>query len=143
MLLRERERDGSLPGSAGRSAAHRVRRPLGEDSHDVGRFHYEEFFAIEFDLGAGPLAEQLAIAGLDFECNKIAGLVTATRPNGNDFTLLRLLLGGIRNDNAARGLFLGINALDHHAVMQGTKLEFAHVFLVGAKGCELRWDRET
>ena len=38
-----------------------------EHAHDIGLLHDEELLAIDLDLGAGPLAEQDAVAGLDVE----------------------------------------------------------------------------
>src|SRR4051794_11856610 len=38
-----------------------------DDAHDVGLLHDQEFLAIELHLGAGPLAEQHAVAGLHVE----------------------------------------------------------------------------
>src|SRR5246127_4669285 len=36
----------------------------GDHAHDVGLLHDQEFLAVELDFGAGPFAEQHAIAGL-------------------------------------------------------------------------------
>src|SRR5579872_5545628 len=98
----------------------------GDYAHDVGLLHDEEFFAVDLDLGAGPFAEQHPVAGLDVDRNELAGFVTAARADGDDFAFLRLLLGGVGNDDAAFGLLLGIDTLDHHAVMQRTELQFCH-----------------
>ena len=63
---------------------------------------------------------------------ELAGLVAAAGADGDDLALRRLLLGGVGNDDAAGGLVLGVDALDDHAVVQGTELELGHIFLVGA-----------
>src|SRR4051812_17262777 len=46
-----------------------------EHSHDVGLLHDEELLAIDLDLGAGPFAEQDAVAGLQLDRNELAGFV--------------------------------------------------------------------
>ncbi len=54
--------------------------------------------------------------------DELAGLVAPARTDGEDLALRRLLLGGVGNDDAALGLFLGIDALDDDAVVKRTKL---------------------
>src|SRR5277367_5680499 len=93
-----------------------------DDAHDVGLLHDQELLAIQLHLGAGPLAEQDAVAGLHVQRHQLAGFVAGTRPGGDDFALHRLFLGRVRDDNAARGLFFGFKPTDHDAVMQGTEL---------------------
>src|SRR6202023_2214588 len=93
--------------------------PLGmglfENAHDVAFLHDQVFDAVDLDFGARPLAEQNAIADLDVERNELARLVAAARPDGDDFALRGLLLGGVRDDDAAGTLLLGIDALDDDA----------------------------
>jgi hypothetical protein len=55
-------------------------------------------------------------------------LPASSRPPGADrdhFALRRLFLGAVGNDDAALGLFFGIDALDHDTVMQWTKFGFS------------------
>src|SRR5918994_8010186 len=111
------ERKGSRSG----------RLPLGrgcplDDAHDVALLHDQEILAINAHLGAGPLAEQDAVAGLDVEGLNLAGLVAGARPGGDHLALLRLLLGGVRDDDAALGLLLRVDAADDHPVVQRTEL---------------------
>src|SRR3990172_8915844 len=87
-----------------------------DDAHHVGFLHDQELLTVDLDLGAGPLAEQDAIAGLDVERDELAGLVAGTRPDGDDFAFLRLLLGGVGNDDPAGGLLLGLNPAYDHTV---------------------------
>ena len=47
----------------------------------------------------------------------LPALVPATGTDGDDFALLRLLLGGIGNDDATFGLLFAFEALDHDAIM--------------------------
>src|SRR5215475_10521575 len=105
----------------------RVRRS-GDHAHDVGLLHDQELLAIELDLGAGPLAEQDPVAGFHLQRNQLAGLVASARPDGDDLAFLRLLLGGIRNDDAAPGLFLAFEAADDDTIVEGTKFRFGHGF---------------
>ena len=98
-----------------------------DDAHDVALLHDQEILAVEDDLGAGPFAEQDAVANLQIDRDQLAGFVTAARPDGGDFALGGLFLGGIRNDDAALGFFFSVDALDHNAVVQRT--EFHAVLL--------------
>src|ERR1700687_3291950 len=74
---------------------------IGENAHDVALLHYQEFFAIELDLGAGPLAEQHAVADLEVDRDQLAWFVTDARADGGDFALRGLFLGTVGNDDAA------------------------------------------
>src|SRR6476661_7978012 len=91
---------------------------LDQHPHNVALFHDEVLNAIDFDLGARPLAEQHAVADLDVDGDELAALVAAAGSNGDDLALLRLLLGGVGNDDATSGLRLGIDSLDDNAVVK-------------------------
>src|SRR6266567_1579316 len=91
---------------------------LDQHPHNVALFHDEVLDAIDFDLGARPFAEQDAVADLDVDRDQLAGLVAAAGANGDDPALLRLLLGGVGNDDATSGLRLGIDSLDDNAVVK-------------------------
>src|SRR5689334_14839094 len=54
-------------------------RRSGDHAHDVGLLHDQELLTVDLDLGAGPLAEQHPVAGLDVEIDELAGLVAAAR----------------------------------------------------------------
>src|ERR1700683_1280217 len=95
---------------------------LVEHAHDVGLLHDEELLAVNLDLGARPFAEQHAIADLDVDGNELAGLVAATRANGDDLALRGFFLGCVRDNDAAGRLLLGIDALNDNAVVKRTKL---------------------
>jgi hypothetical protein len=82
--------------------------PSGEHAHHVGLLHDEELVAIEHHLGAGPLSEQNLVADLDVDRDKLAGLVAPAGADGDDLALLRLLAGGIGNDDPAFGLGFGM-----------------------------------
>src|ERR1700682_1932933 len=87
---------------------------LGDHAHDVGLLHDQEFLAVELDLGARPLAEQHAIAGLQIHLDQLAVLIAAAGADGDDLALRGFLLGGVGDDDAAFGLLLGVDTLDDH-----------------------------
>src|SRR3984893_9522169 len=95
--------------------------PLGfgpdQHPHDVALFHDQVLDAVDLDLGARPFAEQHPVAHLDVDGDELAVLVAATGPDRDNLALLRLFLGGVRNDDAAGGLLLGIDALEHNTIM--------------------------
>src|SRR5882724_1912600 len=101
---------------------------LGDHAHDVGLLHDQEILAVDLHLGAGPLAEQHAVAGLQVDRDQLAGLVAPAGTHRQDLTFLRLLLDGIRDDDPALGLLVRLDAADDNAVMQRTELELGHVF---------------
>jgi hypothetical protein len=107
---------------------------VGENAHDVALFHDQEIFAIEHDLGAGPFAEQHAVADLEVDRNQLAGFVAAARTDRRDFALRGLLFGSVRNDDAACGLVFSIDAFDHNAVVERTEF---HAILLGF--CDYFW----
>src|ERR1700720_3634520 len=77
---------------------------VGDDAHDVGLLHDQEFLAIELHFGAGPLAEQNAVSGLHIQRLKLASFVAGTGANSDDFALHRLFFGRVGDNDAARGL---------------------------------------
>src|SRR6266850_2343492 len=93
-----------------------------DDPHDVGLLHDQEIVTIELDLGAGPLAEQDAVALLDVERNERALFIPGARADGDDLAFHRLFLGGVGNDDAALGLAFFLDTLDHDAVVKRTEL---------------------
>src|ERR1700727_1818926 len=107
---------GSSPGMTIESAAAVWVITSGEHAHDVALLHDQEFFAVELDLGAGPLAEQHAVADLEIDRDQLPGFVAAAGADRRDFALRGLFLGAVGNDDAALGLFFGIEAFDHDTV---------------------------
>src|SRR5216683_5983706 len=104
-----------------------------EHAHDVGFLHDQEILAVELHLGAGPFSEQHFIANLEIDGDQLADIVATAGAGRHDLALLRLLARGIRNDDAAGGLFLGFDALHDHSVVQRTELGFRHGDLVAAQ----------
>src|SRR6266702_4156385 len=111
---------------------------VSENAHDVAFLHDQEFLTIELDLIARPLAEQHAVANLEIDRNQLAGFVAATWADRRDFALRGLLLGTIRNDDAASGFVFGIDALDHDSVVERTEF---HAILLGF--CDYFWDWQS
>src|SRR5256714_1048169 len=91
---------------------------LDQHPHNVALFHDEVIDGIDFGLGARPFAEQDAIADANVDRDELAALVAAAGSNGDDLALLRLLLGGVGNNDATSGLRLGVDALDDNAVVK-------------------------
>ena len=63
-----------------------------------------------------------------------AGFIATTWTDRNDLTFLRLLLGGIGDNDAAFGLFFALKAFDHDPVMQGTECHVVS-FRFWSAGC--------
>src|SRR3954469_6316778 len=93
-----------------------------DDAEDIALLHDQEILAVDLDLGAGPLAEQHAVAGADVDRDQLAGFVASAGTNRDHLALRGLFLDGVGNDDAAGGLFLGLDALDDDAVVKRAKL---------------------
>ena len=98
-------------------------------AEDVALLHDQQLLAVDLDLGAGPFAEQHAVALLDVERHDLAGLVASARPDGDDLALHRLLFGGVGDDDPAGGLGVLFDAAHDHAVMQRAKLHGLYLTL--------------
>src|SRR3954463_12281480 len=105
-----------------------------EHAHDVALLHDQEIFTVDLDLGAGPLAEQDAVADLEVDRDQLAGFVAAARTNGGDFALRGLFLGAVRNDDAASSLLFGVDTLDHDAVVKRTEFHAVLLYHFGILG---------
>src|ERR1700731_2961246 len=55
---------------------------VSENAHDVALLHDQQLLAVDFDLGARPLAEQHAVADLDVDRDQLASFVAATGADG-------------------------------------------------------------
>src|SRR6266566_1833754 len=73
--------------------------PLLENGEDVFLAHDEVFLVVDLDLGARILAEQDLVAGLHVQRDLLAVVADLARPDGDHLALLRLLLGGVRDDD--------------------------------------------
>src|SRR5664279_3295237 len=83
-----------------------------DDAQDVAFLHNEQVLAVDLDLGSGPLPEEDAVAGLDAERGELAVVVAPARADRDDFAFLRLLLGGIGDNDAAFGFLVALEAFD-------------------------------
>src|SRR5271169_7074859 len=92
-----------------------------DHAHDVALFHDQVFDAVDLDLGARPFAEQHPVAFLEVDRDKLAAFIAAARTDRDHLSFGRLLLGGIRDDDSACGLSLGIDARNHYAVVKRPK----------------------
>src|SRR4029077_11965730 len=79
-------------------------------------------FVVDLDFGAGVLADEDAVALLDVEGKLLAVLVDLALADGDDFRLHRLLLGGIRDDDAALLHFAGLESLDQDPIVKWPNL---------------------
>src|SRR6516162_3859269 len=100
-----------------RSGSFLASRRFDEHSHDIALLHDQVLVTVDLYLSTGPLAEQHSVAGLKVDRNELAGFIAATRPNGDDFALLRLLLGGVGDNDAPRRFLFGLDTLDDDAVV--------------------------
>src|SRR5271157_472799 len=84
----------------------------------------EQFLAIHLDLGAGIFGEQYLITDLHVHRNAFAFFVAITRTCRQNFAFLRLLFGGLwQDDPAGSDLFL-FDRFDNHASAQRFELKF-------------------
>src|SRR4051812_48584902 len=107
---------------AGRSGGLLLGGCLLDHAHDVGLLHDEEILAVDAHLGAGPLAEQHAVARLEIKRLHRAVLIASAWSDGDHLALLGLFLGRIGNDDPALGFLFAFDAADDNTVVQGTKL---------------------
>src|SRR6201987_6377577 len=93
-----------------------------DDTQKVALLHDQEILAIDLHLGPRPFAEQHPAADLHIERDQLALLIPRAGTRSDDLAFLRLLLCGVRNDDAPGGLSLGINAAHEHTVVQRTEM---------------------
>src|SRR5690348_5219983 len=94
-------------------------RLLLDDGEHVARGEHKELLARVLDLGAAVLAVQHHVADLDVDGHALgARVVEAARAHGQDFALLGLLLGGVRDNQAGRRGLLSLERLDHDPVFE-------------------------
>src|SRR5262249_1863917 len=74
------------------------------------------------DLGAGVLAEEDGVPGLDVQRADLAVLEDLAVAHRHHLGLQRLLLGGVGNDDSTLGLVLLGDALDDQPILQRTNL---------------------
>src|SRR5215472_17819752 len=88
------------------------------DSQDVVLAQDQQVFALMLELAARVLAEQDPVPGLDLDWDELALVGILALADRDDLALLRLLLGGVGNDNPALGPLLFLDALDENSIAQ-------------------------
>ena len=76
--------------------------------------------------------KMISSPGLEIHLDVLAVLVPRAGADGENATALRLLLGGVRQDDAARGRLLLVQGLDDQPVAQWLKI---HPALLLANDC--------
>src|SRR5215467_4481766 len=97
-------------------------RNLLKDAEHVLLAEDQVLLVVQGHFGAGILAEEDAITGLDVERDLLAVVRDLAVSHGDHLALLRLLLGAVRNDDAALLHLLLFLTLDENAVMQRANL---------------------
>ena len=95
-----------------------------DDGEDVALTHDGQLFLVDLDLGAGVLADQHGLAGLDGH-NDLVAVNHAAGADFYDLVEFGLLLRRGGEVNAALGLFFGFLLLEYETVSQ--RLQF-HVY---------------
>src|SRR5215472_12665726 len=93
-----------------------------QDAEHFILFHDQVLFAVELDFAAGVLAEENVVAFLNVKREGLALFVLAALAHGDDFALLRFVLGGIGNDDAAASGVSFFQTTHQDAVVQGSEL---------------------
>src|SRR5215469_3917289 len=101
-----------------RSCFCRQAKCLINDSQDVVLAQDQQVFALMLELAARVFAEQDSVAGLDLDWDELALVGILALADRDDLALLRLLLGGVGNDNPALGPLLFLDALDENSIAQ-------------------------
>ena len=73
---------------------------------------------IDFDFIAAVFAEEDFIADRDGKSSTSAIVEEFPRANGGHFAALRFFLGGVGQDDAARGFLFGIQGFDDDAIIE-------------------------
>src|SRR5262245_49767471 len=112
------------PARRARSGWRRSGRParLLDDREHVLFAQDQVLLVVDLHLGAGVLAEEDLVAGLDVERNLLAVLSDLAVAHRDDLALLGLLLGGVGDDDAALFHLLLLHALDENPIVQRTNL---------------------
>src|SRR5438034_4898748 len=89
-----------------------------DDGENILLAHDQILVAVDANLGAGVLPHEDLVARLDVERDALSLIGQPPGPHGDDFRLLRLLLGGIRDDDAAALRFGRVEAANEDAIGQ-------------------------
>src|SRR3954447_20558177 len=110
-----------------------------ELGQNVGLTEDEQLLAVDLDLRAAVLGVQDLVTLRDVERDALLALVVPLAvAHGDDLALLGLLLGGVRQDDAAGGGLLLLDGLDDQSIAQGLELHVAStrgLLALGARTC--------
>src|SRR5699024_1742892 len=99
--------------------AHQMRaRESGDDCEDVASRQDEVLLAAVLELRAAVLRVDDLVAHLDVELDAGAVVCNAAGAHGHNLTLLRLLLGCVRDDQTGRGGLLCLDLTDDDAILE-------------------------
>src|SRR3954451_16296356 len=93
---------------------------VADDGEDLVFAQNHEVVAVDLDLTAGVLAHENLVALFDVHGRALAFIVELAGTDGDHFGLLRLLLGGVGNDDSTPDLLLGLETLDQNTIVQRT-----------------------
>ncbi len=96
-----------------------------EDGQHLVFTHDQVLVAVYLDLLARVLAEQDGVAFLHVQRGALAVVLDLAGAGGNDFALLRLFLGRVRDDDPADLLLTFLDALDDDAVVERSVLSWS------------------
>src|SRR5579863_3879240 len=91
-----------------------------QDAEDLVFLQNQQLVAVNFDLGAGVLAKEDAVAGFHFERDALAGVQEFAIADSLDHGLLRLLLRAVGNDDPSAALLAFFHPFYENSIMQGT-----------------------
>ena len=94
-----------------------------DDGEDVLLGEDQQLLVVELELGAGVLGEEHLVADLDVQRDAVAVVVAAALAGGEDGAALRLLLGGVGQDDAALGHLLAAQRPDDDPVAERSQLD--------------------
>src|SRR3954470_17917267 len=89
---------------------------------DVGLAQHEQVLALDRDLGAAVLGVEDLVALGDVERDALVVVADLAVTDGEDLAALRLLLGSVGEDDAARRRLLLLYRLDDQSIAQGLEL---------------------
>src|SRR4029453_296973 len=101
--------------------------------------HHQEFVAVDLDGLPAVLAEQDAVALLDVHGDDVALVVALAGADRQDFALIGLFGGGVRNDDPGRSLGFLLHALDDHAIGERTKFHGISLMNSSQLAIEGKW----
>ena len=84
------------------------------------------FLLLDLHLGAAVLADQHAVADLDFEGPDLAVLVPLAGAEGDDLGLLRFFLGAVRDDDASADLLFFLEVFNENTIADGLDFDVSH-----------------